>query len=66
MLVDMNCPCCGRDALSDGPPGVFDPYKNWVQCLSPECKPKNIWVSPDGKKFKSLALGPLGDSQRGG
>jgi len=54
MLGCMTCPCCGKDTVSDGPPGVVDPYKDWVQCLNPECLAKNIWVSPDGKKFESL------------
>jgi hypothetical protein len=50
----MNCPRCGKDALSPGPPAVVHPWEGWIQCLNRDCKDKNIWVSPDGKKFKSL------------
>lgn len=49
----MKCPCCGKDEVSDGPPGVVDPYKNWVQCLNRECVAKNLGI-PDGKKYESL------------
>jgi hypothetical protein len=54
----MNCPRCGKDTVSDGPPAVVDPYKGWLQCLNPECLAENIWVSPDGKKCKSLTPQP--------
>jgi hypothetical protein len=54
----MNCPRCGRDTLSPGPDAVIHPWDGWIQCLNLDCMDKNIWVSPDGKKFESLASQP--------
>jgi hypothetical protein len=50
----MICPCCRRDTLSRGPRAVIPPWEDWIQCLNPDCKAQNIWVSPDGKGFERL------------
>jgi hypothetical protein len=50
----VKCPRCEKDEVTDGPPAIFDPIMGWTQCLSAECRDKNVWVSPDGKEFQEL------------
>jgi len=57
----MNCPCCGNDTLSPGPDAVVHPWEGWIQCLNPDCKDKNIWVSPDGERFVRVPSPPIHD-----